>query len=153
MSAPPATIDVSDLVAGTGQPRARRIPWVAGGVDPATGLCCAGLAWLVQRRCGHDVPDHALVQVRDGARADAALAAFLATGDDCWALLGATPAAATNAGDIIVSRGRTGPHLSTLINPRTRKAVTTSRGTGVQLITADRIPNVTAVYRWRGLVA
>ena len=136
-------IEVGDLLLA--QPA---IPWVANGADPATGLDCHGLAVLVLRRRWPDVPACEVDPWGLGTRE--ALAAYLSTFDARWERLGSHWWQATEAGDVVVTPGSTGPHLATVYDARRRLAITTTVRHGVHSLSLHLLRDATDVLRYRG---
>lgn len=147
MSAPRACavdrVEVADLLLA--QPRIR---WVAGGMDPASGMDCHGLAVAVLRRRWPDVPASELDPWAIGTRE--ALAAYLERFADRWERLGAEWWRATEVGDVLVTPGSTGPHLSTVYDARRRLAITTTVLHGVHSVSLHLLRDATDVLRYRG---
>lgn len=138
------SIDYTDLILG---PDGSGIEWVANGTDPATGLDCKGLSFLVLRRCGIAVEPRALLL--DGVE-------FPGAWDDhapieCWEEVGAGPRAAKNLGDLLVCSGGKGLHVMPLVDDVERLALSIDRGQrGVRAIRVDWLGStVEAVLRYR----
>jgi cell wall-associated NlpC family hydrolase len=82
-------------------------PYAVAGGDPATGLCCSGVALEVLRRMGRELPEDALPLAPSAA--PAALSSAAATGS-CWERIGSTRAAARIPGDIVLLDLPSGEH-------------------------------------------
>lgn len=142
-------IDYADLVVG---PEGRGVPFVAGSVDPSVGLDCKGVAWLALRRCGLDVPAHAILVEDRASDPDAgaeAWSAYLAETEGSWAPVDR----AERLGDLVASRSTVhphGPHVSVLVDESRRLAISANRDSGVVVEHVDRIPRVEAVLRFVG---
>lgn len=134
-------IDVQDLLL-----RPARIPWLAGGRDVAVGLDCYGLAVLVLRRRWPDVPEVVLDPWTAGTRE--ALDDYLARFATRWQRLGSEVWRAASAGDVIVTPGTTGPHVSVLVDAAAGRVITTSQLTGVVSVKRDHLRDSTDVLRF-----
>lgn len=150
-SSSPRSVPVGDLL---------DVPYVAGGLDPATGLDCLGHAIEVHRRLGKFQPQFAV---------DRAGAANWLLGPG-WASLGCDAATLRELGDVVVTREpacATGPRsapggqglgVAVLVDvgapPR---LLTATPSGGARVLSAAALwrlvgpGGVEGIYRWRGL--
>lgn len=133
-----------------------RIPYSEGGRDPARGLDCLGVCWVVLRRLRGDAAIDRLVDWQ--TEEASTVAAFVATMESSFEQVGSTriPESA-RAGDIILQMlpGTTPlhprPHVSVIVWPDPpRTLLTATRGRGVVAVPSRLVGAVEGVYRLRG---
>lgn len=108
---------------------------------------CAAIAQRALRACGIDVPAEALGRFERND--EQALGVFLAGMGGSWAEVGSSPQAATQLGDVIVTRYGVGlVHLSVLVDEGRRLALTTSERSRSIIVRVDNLVSVWKVIRW-----
>lgn len=125
------------------------IPFRPGGTD-LRGLDCKALSFIVLRRAGIAVPEHALIFGPETTRE--ALDRYLGETDGLWEDLGDDPRAASALGDLVVAPGEEGPHLMPVARLRPWPTVLSIERAqrGVRGLRASALRSIEAVLRFRG---
>lgn len=114
--------------------------WLVGSADPKKGMDCAGVVACILTRLGL-VPDVEIFNTE---------CALDEEGRELFERVGNTWRDATEEGDVIVSRNELGePHMSVVVRPDEKLALTAMKRAGVVALKAWGIQNVRAVYRRR----
>ncbi len=136
-------IPYGDLVAG---PEGKGTPFVAGGRDPTVGLDCRGVSYIAMRRAGMEIPQCPILGAEDihGKGAQDYLDDYFDDTADGWEVVGA----ATQLGDLVLSRHAGSPHVSVLVSENPRLVITSHEDRGVLVFPLEVITTVEKVLRW-----
>lgn len=121
----------ADLVVGR---NGRGTRFVAGGIDPATGVDCKGLVLVVLRRLGRHVPEHALLGASDvcgSGRSATAFANYMHEQGSSWDDV-TTDALAL--GDVLVVETPERTHLGIVVDTERARALHVTPRNGVHAV-------------------